>query len=79
MLWVSLALIVVFGGLAVWFHNQMFIMWKPSIYFWGSGLMFWASQTFFHKNLLRSMLGEELRCPTPSGSASTSAGWPSSR
>ena len=32
MLWVGLTLIVVFGGLTVWFHNQMFIMWKPSIY-----------------------------------------------
>ncbi len=59
-LWISLALLVVFGALTVWFHNQMFIMWKPSIYFWGSGLVFWASQTFFHKNLFRSMLGGEI-------------------
>ena len=62
-LWISLALIVVFGGLTVWFHNQMFIMWKPSIYFWGSGLVFWASQTLFHKNLFRSMLGAEMELP----------------
>jgi len=62
-LWISLALIVVFGGLTVWFHNQMFIMWKPSIYFWGSGLVFWASQTLFHKNLFRSMLGAEMALP----------------
>ena len=39
MLWVSLCLIVVFGGLTVWFHNQMFIMWKPSIYSWLLGLL----------------------------------------
>ena len=62
-LWISLALIVVFGGLTVWFHNQMFIMWKPSIYFWGSGLVFWASQAFFHKNLFRAMLGAEIELP----------------
>ncbi len=62
-LWISLGLIVVFGGLTVWFHNQMFIMWKPSIYFWGSGLVFWASQTLFHKNLFRSMLGAEIELP----------------
>ena len=63
MLWISMSLMVVFGGLTVWFHNQMFIMWKPSIYFWGCGLTLWASQTFFHKNLFRSMLGEDIVLP----------------
>ncbi len=63
MLWVSTVLIIVFGALAVWFHNQMFIMWKPSIYFWVSGLIFWASQTFFHKNIWRSTLGEDMVVP----------------
>jgi intracellular septation protein len=56
MLWVGLALIVVFGGLTVWFHNQMFIMWKPSITYWLLGLVFWGSQTFFHKNIPRATL-----------------------
>ena len=63
MLWVSTTMMVVFGGLAVWFHNQMFIMWKPSIYFWVSGLIFWGSQAFFHKNLWRSTLGADLVVP----------------
>ena len=63
LLWVSTALIIIFGALAVWFHNQMFIMWKPSIYFWVSGLLFWGSQTFFHKNIWRSTLGEDLVVP----------------
>ena len=56
MLWVGLALIVVFGGLTVWFHNQMFIMWKPSITYWLLGLVFWGSQTFFHRNIPRATL-----------------------
>ena len=56
MLWVGLALIVVFGGLTVWFHNQMFIMWKPSITYWLLGLVFWGSQAFFHNNLPRATL-----------------------
>ena len=63
MLWVGLALIVVFGGLTVWFHNQMFIMWKPSITFWLLGLVFWGSQAFFHKNLPRATLGAEIELP----------------
>ena len=59
-LWISLVLIVVFGGLTVWFHNETFIKWKPSIAFWLMGLVFWISQAFLHKNLLRSTLGAEI-------------------
>jgi len=60
MLWISLAMIVVLGGLTVWYHNETFIKWKPSVAFWLMGLVFWGSQTFFHKNLLRQTLGAEL-------------------
>ena len=60
---VSMGLGLVFGGLTLYFRNPMFIMWKPSIYFWGCGLTLWISQTFFHKNLFRSMLGEDITLP----------------
>ena len=63
MLWISLALVVVLGGLTVWFHNETFIKWKPSIAFWLMGLVFWGSQTFFHKNLLRTTIGSEIDLP----------------
>jgi intracellular septation protein len=65
-LWISLVMIVIFGGLTVWFHNQMFIMWKPTIYFWGFGLVFWASKALFERNLFRSMLtAAEVELPEP--------------
>jgi intracellular septation protein len=63
MLWISLVLVVLLGGATVWFHDPMFIKWKPSIAFWIMGLVFWASRTFFHKNILRMTLGEELHLP----------------
>ena len=63
MLWIGLGLIVVFGGLTVWFHNQMFIMWKPSVTYWLLGLVFWGSQAFFHKNLPRATLGAQIELP----------------
>jgi intracellular septation protein len=63
MLWIGTVMVTVFGGLAVWFHNQMFIMWKPSIYFWVSGLIFWGSQALFHKNVWRSTLGDDVFAP----------------
>ena len=63
MLWISLVMVVLFGGLTIYFHNDTFIKWKPSIVCWMMGLVFWSSQTFLHRNLLRSTLGEELELP----------------
>ena len=63
MLWISLVLVVLLGGATVWFHDPMFIKWKPSIAFWVMGLVFWVSRAFFNKNILRLTLGEELHLP----------------
>jgi hypothetical protein len=34
MLWVSLAIIVVFGGATLFFHDATFIKWKPTVLYW---------------------------------------------
>lgn len=62
MLWVSLALVVVFGGATIWFHNETFIKWKPSVLYWVMGAAFWIS-SLLGKNLLRLLLGEQLVLP----------------
>lgn len=63
MLWVSLGLVVTLGGLTVWFHNDTFIKWKPSGLYWTLGLVLWASQALFGKNLLRTLLGQQIELP----------------
>jgi len=63
MLWVSLALVVVLGGATVWFHNETFIKWKPSVLYWAMGVAFWLSQLVFRKNLLRALIGDQLELP----------------
>jgi len=63
MLWISLVLVVTLGALTVWFHNKTFIMWKPTGVYWAMALTFWGSATLFGKNLIRSMLGNELELP----------------
>ncbi|MFO1220215.1 MAG: septation protein A [Burkholderiaceae bacterium] len=65
MLWVSLALVVVLGGLTVWFHSETFIKWKPSVLYWAMGTALWASQVVFGKNLLRTLLGSQIQLPLP--------------
>jgi intracellular septation protein len=34
MLWLSLGVIVVFGGATIYFHDENFIKWKPTILYW---------------------------------------------
>ena len=63
MLWVSLVLVVVLGGMTIWFHNQTFIKWKPSVLYWAMGSALWLSPLLFGKNLLKSLLGEQLTLP----------------
>ena len=63
MLWVTFGLIAVLGGATIWFHNATFIKWKPSVLYWAMGLSFWISQTIFRKNLLQTLVGEQLDLP----------------
>ena len=63
MLWVTFGLVVVLGGATIWFHNATFIKWKPSVLYWVMALGFWLSQAVFRKNLLQSLMGEQLELP----------------
>jgi intracellular septation protein len=65
MLWVSLGLVIVFGGATIWFHNETFIKWKPTALYWLMGSALWFSQAFLRKNLLQAVIGDELVLPAP--------------
>ena len=65
MLWISLGLVVVFGGLTLAFQNESFIKWKPTILYWVfAGSMAFASLVL-KKNAIKAMLGEQLTLPEP--------------
>lgn len=63
LLWVTLAIVVVMGGATIWFRNENFIKWKPTILYWVMGLAFWLSPLLLGKNLLRAMLGSQFDVP----------------
>lgn len=65
MVWFSLVLVVVFGGATIWFQNETFIKWKPSILYWAMGLVFWLSQAIWGKNLLKAAMGQQISLPGP--------------
>ncbi|MFL9925232.1 septation protein A [Herbaspirillum lusitanum] len=63
MLWVSLAIIVVFGGATIYFRDENFIKWKPTILYWCFGLALLFSQLFMKKNLIRVMMEKQISVP----------------
>jgi intracellular septation protein len=62
MQWVSLAVIVLFGGATIALHDETFIKWKPSILYWLMGGAL-AGGLVFRKNLLKSLMGSQLELP----------------
>jgi intracellular septation protein len=64
MLWASLAIIVIFGGLTLYLRDKTFILWKPTVLYWlfGSVLAFGA---LLRRNLLRALLSEQMTLPEP--------------
>ena len=61
-LWLLLA-VLVFGGATLFFRNQMFIQWKPTIFNWVLALAFGISQFVGKKNLMQRTLGSQLELP----------------
>jgi intracellular septation protein len=65
MLWVSLAIIVVFGGATIYFHNEAFIKWKPTVLYWVFALALIGAQLTMGKNLIRLMMKAQIELPDP--------------
>ncbi len=65
MLWVSLAVIVVFGGATLILQNETFIKWKPTVLYWLFAGTLAISALMFKKNLIRSMMEKQVSLPDP--------------
>lgn len=65
MLWVSLAIITLFGGATIYFNNETFIKWKPTVLYWFFGAALLISQVLVGKNLVRLMMEKQISLPDP--------------
>jgi intracellular septation protein len=61
-LWVSLAMFVVFGGLTIYLHDEDFIKWKLSIVYWLFAVVLLFSDLLFKKNLMRKSMKKSSNC-----------------
>ena len=65
MLWVSLVIIVVFGGATLLLRDETFIKWKPTVLYWLFGTTLLIAEFGFGKNLIRAMMGTQIELPEP--------------
>lgn len=62
MMWVSLGIIVVFGGATLWLHDESFIKWKPTVLYWiFAGIIFGAAA--FGRNIIKSLMTSQMELP----------------
>lgn len=63
MLWMSFAIITLFGSATIYFQNEAFIKWKPTILYWCIAAAFFISQIFLKKNLIRVSMEQQITLP----------------
>lgn len=63
MLWVSLVIIVFFGGATLVLHDETFIKWKPTVLYWLFGIVLLLGPLLFRRNLIESLMRGQLQAP----------------
>jgi intracellular septation protein len=63
MLWLSLGVIAVMGGLTIYFHDENFMKWKPTILYLAFALALFVAQVGMRNNLMRKAMQEQISLP----------------
>lgn len=63
MQWVSLGVIVVFGGATLLAHDENFIKWKPTVLYWLMGGALLVGLVMFKRNFIKSLMGAQMQLP----------------
>jgi len=63
MMWVTLAIITVFGGATLALHDETFIKWKPTVLYWLFAVVLSGAEVLFRRNLIRTMMKEQVQMP----------------
>lgn len=60
---ITLGLIVIFGGATLYFHDEQFIKWKPTVINWLFGVAFLISQFVGDKPIIQRMIASNVELP----------------
>jgi intracellular septation protein len=64
-LWISLVIIVIFGGATLFLQDESFIKWKPTVLYGAMAIGLMVTVWLLKKNFLKLMLGSQLELPDP--------------
>jgi intracellular septation protein len=62
-LWLSLGVITIMGGATIYFHDEDFIKWKPTILYWAFAVALLVAQVGFRQNLMRKLMEKQIKLP----------------
>jgi intracellular septation protein len=62
-LWMSAILVTVLGSMTLYFQNDAFIKWKPTLLYWIFTTAILAAHWFWQKNIIKTMMGKEVKLP----------------
>ena len=60
---ITLAIVALFGGATIIFHDEMFIKWKPSVVNWIFAIAFLGSQFIGNKTIVERMMSKSVTLP----------------
>jgi len=64
MQWITLAILIIFGGSTILLQDETFIKWKPTVINWLFAIVFAGSHWIGKKNLTELAMGKNLNLPT---------------
>ncbi len=62
-LWLSALLVTILGGMTLYFQNDAFIKWKPTLLYWTFAVVLIGARLFSRKNIIKMMMGKEIQLP----------------
>ncbi|MDI9330074.1 MAG: septation protein A [Alphaproteobacteria bacterium] len=63
MQWLSLGVIVLFGGATLLAHDETFIKWKPTVLYALMAAALWGGWLFAGRNFIRTLMQKQLELP----------------
>ncbi len=65
MQWITLGVIIVFGGATLLLHDETYIKWKPTVVYWLIAIALLVAAHGWGKNPIRAMMGAQIELPDP--------------
>jgi intracellular septation protein len=63
MQWITLGILVIFGGFTLFFQDELYIKWKPTIVNFAFAAVFIGSQLFNKGPFIQKLLGSKIELP----------------